>query len=108
MILACLTTYGYVLNRAAAALTVPESTLRRKVLRIREIYGDDPPARPDDWHASTPLLEVLCQIAEEQQVPLLDMVAQHLLSELETRPISRKAAATLLGVSIPTYRRLSM
>jgi DNA-binding NtrC family response regulator len=107
LILACLATHGHVLNRAAAALAVPESTLRRKVLRIREIYGDDAPVRPADWHAATPLLEVLCQIAEAQQTPLLDMVAQHLLTELERRPISRKAAATLLGVSVPTYRRLS-
>jgi DNA-binding NtrC family response regulator len=107
MILACLAAHSQVLNRAAAALAVPESTLRRKVLRMREIYGGDSPTRPDDWHAVTPLLDVLCQLAKEQQTPLLDMVAEHLLAELESRPMSRKTAATLLGVSIPTYRRLS-
>jgi hypothetical protein len=107
IILACLLMHGDVLNRAAASLAVPESTLRRKVLRIRELYGADTPQRPDGWHAATPLLAVLSQFAEEQQTPLLDIVSQYLLVELENRPISRKAAATLLGVSIPTYRRLS-
>ena len=51
-------------------------------------------------------MDSLTELALSLQKPLLELVAQALMNELESRPISRKDAALLQGVSLPTYRRL--
>lgn len=106
LILASLALHEEVLNRAATALGVPESTLRRKVARLRESHGTTAPRRPDDWYPAAPLLNGLIQLALSRRQPLLEMVMQALVREIESRPVNKKDAALLLGVSMPTYRRL--
>ena len=106
LILACLASNGDVTNRAAQSLGIPESTLRRKVARIREVYDTAETRRPAGWPSVIPLMDSLTELALSLQKPLLELVAQALMNELESRPISRKDAALLQGVSLPTYRRL--
>ena len=107
LILASLATHEEVLNRAAAALGVPESTLRRKVSLLRAHYGDKAPCRPADWYPAAPLFNGLAALALSRRQSLLEMVTLALVREIESRPINKKDAAILLGVSMPTYRRLT-
>ena len=80
--------------------------MRRKVARIREVYDTAETRRPAGWPSVIPLMDSLTELALSLQKPLLELVAQALMNELESRPISRKDAALLQGVSLPTYRRL--
>jgi len=94
-----------VLNRAAAELGVPESTLRRKVQRLKDAFGTSAPQRPDFWHRAFIDLSILF---EENHTPLgyLETCTRLLIVDLETRELSRKQAAAIMGVSLPTYRRM--
>lgn len=95
-----------VLNRAAADLGIPESTLRRKVARLKESYGPSQPQRPDYWRRLfldlTPMFEQMTP-AEDGY---LTRGTQLLLADLRHRNLGRKEAAALMGVSLPTYRRM--
>ncbi len=106
LILVCMARHGDVLNRAAITLGIPESTMRRKVNRLKELHGESLPIRPDGWISINELLDELTEICKERGTPLLDMVSRSLVREIEGRNISRQDAAKLMGVSIPTYRRL--
>ncbi|MFT4714621.1 MAG: DNA-binding NtrC family response regulator [Candidatus Azotimanducaceae bacterium] len=106
LILMCLGQHQDVLNRAASALGVPESTLRRKVNRIRLLHGDRAPVRPLNWPEVSHVVQDLFTMATNQQIPVLDYVANILFEELETREITKREAANLMGVSLPTYRRI--
>ncbi|MCB1647172.1 MAG: hypothetical protein KDI36_17050, partial [Pseudomonadales bacterium] len=106
LIRACLSLNDDVLNRAASTLNIPESTLRRKVTRMRDEYGNLPPPRPTHWVPVNELLDNLIEQARRERIPLLDYISRLLIRELEDRHINRKEAATLMGVSVPTYRRL--
>jgi len=106
LILMSLKEHQDVLNRAANSLGVPESTLRRKVTRIRQLHGDGEPVRPLSWPEVSHVVHDLFVTATSQQIPVLDYVANVLLNELETRKMTKREAANLMGVSLPTYRRL--
>ena len=94
-----------VLNRAAADLGIPESTLRRKVQRLKEQHGSSVPQRPDFWRRS---FVDLCALFESEKSKLgyLAQGNRLLLADLESRDLGRKQAAHLMGVSLPTYRRM--
>lgn len=94
-----------VLNRAAADLGIPESTLRRKVQRLKEQHGSSVPQRPDFWRRG---FVELCALFEESKGSdgYLERGSRLLLLDLEGRDLGRKQAATLMGVSLPTYRRM--
>jgi hypothetical protein len=106
LILACMASNQEVLNRAAQALDMPESTLRRKVARIRKKCRDGIVQRPANWYSTMPTINGLVQLAASLRQPLLELVSQALIKELESQPIHHQDAARLLGVSLPTYRRL--
>lgn len=95
-----------VLNRAAADLGIPESTLRRKVQRLRDSYGSSAPQRPDYWRRLFIDLSVLFEDSKGFG-GYLDHCTRLLMSDLDSRDLGRKQAAALMGVSLPTYRRMS-
>ena len=95
-----------VLNRAAQTLGVPESTLRRKVSRLRGNPGNRNPGSQDDWEILQTILVDLTVLARDRGQTVLDLVSLALVRELEQRSLNRKEASSLMGVSLPTYRRL--
>ncbi|MDG1207422.1 MAG: hypothetical protein P8N51_18785, partial [Pseudomonadales bacterium] len=58
------------------------------------------------WEEVNDILMLLCDIAKSEGVPLLDFVLFVLTRELEARRLNKKDAALILGVSVPTYRRM--
>lgn len=96
--------YDGVLNRAAQALSIPESTLRRKVGKARG--GDRQPGRPPVADTVQPVLSDLFSVAERREVPVLDLLSTLLIQALESRHLGRREAASIMGVSLPTYRKL--
>ena len=100
-----LETHGGVLSQVATNLGVPESTLRRKVSKIKEVYGDTAPNRLKSWIDSTLMFSELTRLSLDRNVAVLDLAQQVLVTEIERRKLPRQEAAKLLGVSIPTYRR---
>ncbi len=95
-----------VINRAATSLGIPESTMRRKVSRIKASRQGEQPPRPAGWIDFNSMLTELDDIATERGIPVLELVSQSLVREIESRNFARQDAAKLMGVSIPTYRRL--
>lgn len=94
-----------VLNRAAVDLGIPESTLRRKVQKLKDQYGPSEPQRPDYWRRSFLDLSPMFLELEDPDGYLARCTAL-LLEDLEMRNLGRKDAANLMGVSLPTYRRM--
>lgn len=104
LILATLAINADVLNRAAQALGIPESTLRRKVSRIRDDLAlVDRPRHSDSIE---PLMAELVAQADANRQTLLEAISTTLLRELESRRLNRQDAAALMGVSLPTYRKM--
>ncbi len=106
LILISMHKHAGVLNRAATSLGIPESTMRRKVSRLKASHQGEQPYRPDGWIEFNKVLNDLDDIAAERGIPLLELVSQSLVREIESRNIARQDAAKLMGVSVPTYRRL--
>ncbi|MCB1693718.1 MAG: sigma 54-interacting transcriptional regulator [Pseudomonadales bacterium] len=103
VIAATLSISADVLNRAASTLGIPESTLRRKVARIRD---SDERGRPRHNESLAPLMDDLVEMSRVRQLPVLDLVSDALIKEIESRRLNRKDAAALMGVSLPTYRKM--
>ena len=98
---------GSVLNRAAITIGVPESTLRRKIQKIDESYGAEAPDRPADWPIDTDFYHEVMELAGTEALPPLDLITRLLYNEVEQRKLSKAISAQILGVSLPTYRRLA-
>jgi len=96
-----------VLNRAALSIAVPESTLRRKVQKMESTYGSLEIERPVDWPVTPELYHEVMKMASQESAQPLDILAGLLMSELRDRKLSRSVCAQLLGVSLPTYRRMA-
>ncbi|MBV1876360.1 MAG: sigma 54-interacting transcriptional regulator [Pseudomonadales bacterium] len=107
LILKSLALNSEILNRAAQTLGIPESTLRRKVARMREIHGADTPPRPTDWGAVHFVMDEVISLSQQRRQTVFELVSMVLVKELESRQLSKKDAASLMGVSLPTYRRLT-
>jgi len=95
-----------ILIRAAQMLGIPESTLRRKVARMKTLFGEGEPSRPSQWETVNNNMNDVVSLSRERGVSVFDLITQTLVKELETRNLNRKDAASLVGVSLPTYRRL--
>ncbi len=107
MIFSSVKRYGEPLGKTARILDIPEATLRRKVIRMREQYGDQPPERPDNWVSVDSILDDLVQTAKERGVSVPELLSKSLLKEVSRRELNKSEGATLMGVSLPTYRRMS-
>lgn len=105
LILASLSANNQVVLRTAAALSLPESTLRRKINKIKEIYQQQLPERPPDWSPIQALLTQLITVARFRNVPVMDFAHQLLLKQISLHTRNHREAARLAGVSVPTYRR---
>jgi len=106
LILTSLEDNSRILSRAATSLGIPETTLRRKVGRLKDTYGNALPERPKGWFDANRMLAELAGISKESRIPVLDLACQSLAKEIESRNLLRQDAARLMGVSVPTYRKL--
>lgn len=105
-VLMSLNQHGGVLSRAALSIGVPESTLRRKIQKIEEIYGTVDPDRPSEWPVTRDLYaEIMEEAAEKNEAPLALLFAR-VFSEIRSRNLNKTSTAQLLGVSPPTLRRI--
>jgi len=89
-------------SRAADMLGLPESTLRRKWLKLQK---RDPGSRQrtGDWQRIKNLVPELLELGSAQ---LLDQIVTLLLQIASAEATNRNHGAQLLGVSLPTYRRM--
>ena len=62
--------------------------------------------RVPGWDDVDNVLMSLCDRAKAEGVPLLDLASFILIKELQARHLNKKDASLILGVSVPTYRRL--
>jgi DNA-binding NtrC family response regulator len=106
-ILLSISRHDGVLNRAAMTIGVPESTLRRKIQKVEETYGSIDPERPEDWPVNPGLYDEVLQMSATRANTPLEQITLLLLEEIEAREINKTTGARLLGVSLPTYRRLA-
>lgn len=106
LILASMSINADVLNRAAATLGLPESTLRRKVARLKQAPVAEHPGRRRESRSVAGMLDQLVAVASQRSQTVLDLVSDTLLRELESRRLNRREAAALMGVSVPTYRKM--
>lgn len=105
LILAALELNGQVNLQAASALGMPESTLRRKLVR----YQSDKTQRPAEsqalWQTVITLLPRWIDIARRESFDPLTHLQNLLLTLINKRARNQSEAAALVGVSPPTYRR---
>jgi diguanylate cyclase (GGDEF)-like protein/PAS domain S-box-containing protein len=106
LILASLTSHNDVAYRAADALSIPETTIRRKITKIKRNRGTDRPDRSESWNRVQSLLRQIIPIARTRGVPAIDLANQLLIAQIRMITRSVRQGATLAGVSIPTYRRM--
>lgn len=99
--------HGGILNRASMTIDVPESTLRRKMQKIEQSYGSTDPERPGDWPVDQGFYDEVMRVAADNNRAPLDQLSILLLSEIEARDLNKTTGAQLLGVSLPTYRRIA-
>ncbi len=95
-----------VLNRAATSISMPESTLRRKILKIEEDYGVTGPARPESWPVGGDFYTALMRLAATRDGQPITVLMELLVEDIEARNLNKTTGARLLGVSMPTYRKL--
>lgn len=105
-ILMSISQHDGVLNRASMTIGMPETTLRRKMQKIEEIYGSADPDRPIKWPVTSQLYEGLLKASEVEGAGPLEVLTDRLIEEIENRKLSKTLAARLMDVSLPTYRRL--
>jgi hypothetical protein len=65
------------------------------------------PDRPDNWPVHPVFYDWLTQQAEENTELPLAIIEKLLVAEIENRDIPKSQGARLMGVSMPTYRRLA-
>jgi DNA-binding NtrC family response regulator len=93
---------GEVMAQTATTLGIPESTLRRKVSRYRE----ETVSRPRYLDELERMVSDLARRAEVVAGGMLGTLSMALLKEVEARRLNRKDAAAIMGVSLPTYRKM--
>jgi hypothetical protein len=106
LILASLTASNDVAYRAADALSIPETTIRRKIAKIKRNSSPDSPHRSESWNRVQCLLRQIIPIARSRGVPAIELANQLLISQIRSITKSIRQGATLAGVSTPTYRRM--
>jgi DNA-binding NtrC family response regulator len=95
-----------VLNRAAHSLGIPESTLRRKVSRLPQPPEARNPKITADLEIIPMILSDLIGRSRKRGQTVFNLASDALVRELEKRQLSKKEASSLMGVSLPTYRRM--
>ena len=105
LILAALERHGQVNLQAAAALNIPESTLRRKLARYQADPGVRPPESQSRWQAVVALLPQWITVARGEGLDPVSHLQKLLLTLIDERSRNQAEAAALAGVSPPTYRR---
>jgi diguanylate cyclase (GGDEF)-like protein len=105
MILAALELHGQVNLQAAEALGLPESTLRRKLSRYRADPTQRPPEFQSQWRGVLAMLPTWIRVAQAEGFDPVQHLQNLLLSEIRDQAHNQATAATLAGVSPPTYRR---
>ena len=105
MILAALEMHGQVNLQAAEALGIPESTLRRKLNRYRSNRVNRPGEVQAEWQRIMTMLPGWIVTAQQEGLDPMRHLQNLLLSEIDEQAGSQAEAATLVGVSPPTYRR---
>jgi DNA-binding NtrC family response regulator len=105
LILAALELHGQVNLQAADALGIPESTLRRKLSRFRSSRTQRPTELQTEWQAVTAILPGWIQAAQQEGFDPMRNAQNLLLREIDKQANSQVEAATLVGVTPPTYRR---
>jgi diguanylate cyclase (GGDEF)-like protein len=105
LIRASLALHNEVGLQAAEALGLPESTLRRKVRRYQRQKTAEPPPRVMGWESICRLLPAWIEYSQQE---FLDPIAESrkiLLQHISQQSCNQAEAATLAGVSTPTYRK---
>ncbi len=105
LILAALEIHGQINLQAAAALNIPESTLRRKLARYQAATESRPNEGQARWQAVVALLPQWVSIARREKLDPVGHVQNLLLTLINERARNQAEAAALAGVSPPTYRR---
>jgi DNA-binding NtrC family response regulator len=104
IIKACIDDAAGVMLRAASTLGIPGTTLRRK---WRKIADAEAHPRPDHWSALMRLIPRLIEGADGEGIGAIDVAERVLLAQLQKAGISRNEQAALMGVSAPTFRKMS-
>lgn len=97
---------GGVSSRAASVLRLPETTLRRKILKMREESDLDNYSKPDSMAEIFELLPSYIEYADERKLSAIDDCRKMLIEEADRHTTNRSRAANLVGVSQPTYRKI--
>ncbi len=105
LILAALQQHGQVNLQAAAALNMPESTLRRKLTRYQADGDTRPPEQLSRWQSVAALLPQWIGVAQREALDPVTHLQNLLLTLIDERARNQAEAAALAGVSPPTYRR---
>jgi DNA-binding protein Fis len=92
--------------KAAEALGIPESTIRRKVARFPELGLDNGPRRNSGWESVIALLPELIMSVQEKSWDPIDYARDILLGQIDLQSQNQSEASALAGVSPPTYRKL--
>lgn len=95
---------GGIKNRVAQLLGVPESTLRRKVEQGRDRERES--GRPAASETMTEVFDALLEAARDAGSDAPAVIDTLVLKEVGLRGLSRRDAARLMGVSMPTLRRM--
>jgi hypothetical protein len=74
---------------------------------MESTYGSLETERPAEWPVTPELYHEVMKMASLESAQPLDILAALLMSELQDRKLSRSVCAQLLGVSLPTYRRMT-
>ena len=106
LILAAQEKQGGVSSKTAAFLNLPETTLRRKLIKINEEMSRDAPARPDYWEVVKETIPSYLDFAAGRRLAILEDCQKIVMDEARKQTSNRSKIANLLGVSQPTYRKM--
>jgi len=106
LILASISAYDGIAYRAAEALSIPETTIRRKLAKIRKNSRPDSQHESESWNRVQALLRQMIPIARTRGVPAIELANRLLVTQIRMATRSTAKGAVLVGVSIPTYRRM--
>ena len=96
-------------RRAAAAVGIPETTFRRRLGQAENRKAAGLAERPESWRSVRTILAGIVGAAEGEEGDLPARAERILMEELDSGgPRDIRFRSTVLGVSVPTYRRRSV
>ncbi|MEE4191613.1 MAG: sigma 54-interacting transcriptional regulator, partial [Halieaceae bacterium] len=102
LILTALEMHRQVNLQAAAALKIPESTLRRKLARYQTASDSRPAEVQSQWQTVAALLPQWITVAQQEELDPVTHLQNLLLTLIDERARNQAEAAALAGVSPPT------